>query len=137
MEIVNTVKDGLHVDNNVYDQPENTMRLNINGIITNTGGNNYKWSTMKGHVQTFTLGMLDKYMAHCLIRDRQFIFTYDSTNELVKLWEVTSSGYIGALSLKWTVPNTIFNFSWDFPIRRIIGFYENYETQRIYWSDGN
>jgi hypothetical protein len=137
MEIVNTVKDGLHIDNNVYDQPQNTMRLNMNGIITNTGGNNYKWATMKGTVQTFTLGMLDKYMAHCLIRDRQFIFTYDSTNALVKLWEVTASGYTGTLVLKWTVQNADFNFLWYYPIRRIFGFYENDEIQRIYWTDFN
>jgi hypothetical protein len=137
MEIVNSIKDGLHLDNNVYDQPEHTMRLNMNGIITNIGGNNYKWSNIKGNALTFSLGMLDKYMSHCLIRDRQFIFTYDSTNELVKLWEVTASGYTGTLSLKWTVSNSDFNFSWEYPIRKMFGFYENEETQRIYWTDFN
>jgi hypothetical protein len=137
MEIVNTIKDGLHLDNNVYDQPENTMRLNMNGVITNVGGNNYKWSNIKGNAITFSLGSLDKYMAHCIIRDRQFIFTYDDSGELVKLHEITLSGYTGILTTLWTISNTEFNFSWDYPIRRIFGFYESSLIQRIYWSDFN
>jgi hypothetical protein len=137
MEIVNTVKDGLHLDNNVYDQPEHTMRNNFNGIITNVGGKNYKWSDIKGNTFSFTLGYLNKYMSHCLIRDQLFIFTYDSTNEIVRLHEVVFTGTIGICTVIWSVPNSEFNFSWEYPIRKMFGFFENEETKRIYWTDYN
>jgi len=135
MEIVNTVKEGLHMDNNVYDQPDNTMRYNLNGVITNVGGKNYKWTSVKGNALSFVLIEPDEFMSYCAIRDRLFIMTLNQSDQLVKIYEVTLLNNAGTLSLRWTGDNTQLNLSFNHPIRRMFGFYENEETQRIYWTD--
>lgn len=135
MEIINRIKDGLHQDNNVYDQPANTMRDNLNGIITDLGNGYYKWSNLKGNTLSFTLGIVDQYMSHCLIRERLFILCLDTLSDTVRLYEVDFVNNVGTASVIYTVGNIITNLSFDWPVRTMFGFYENEETQRIYWSD--
>jgi hypothetical protein len=137
MEIITKIKDGIHQDNNVYDQPENTMRDNLNGVITDIGNGNYKWSNIKGNLLSFVTTLADKYFTHCLIRDRLIILTLDVTSQIVKLWEVTFSGTIGTAVIIWTGSNTELNLSFSYPVRAIWGFYENEQIQRFYMVDNN
>lgn len=137
MEIVNKIKDGLHQDNNIYDQPDMTMRDNLNGIITDIGNGNFKWSNLKGNTLSFTIGTVDRYFAHCLIKDRLFLITLDNGATIVRLFEITFSGTTGTLVPLWTIANSELNLSFAYPIRTIWGFYENSDIQRIYWSDYN
>ena len=92
MEILNKIKNGLHQDNNVYDQPSMTMRDNLNGIVTDLQNGNYKWSNIKGNLISFTIGTIDKYFAHCQIKDRLFIITLNQAGTTVRLFEITFSG---------------------------------------------
>jgi hypothetical protein len=137
MDIITKIRDGIHQDNNVYEQPENTMRDNLNGVITDIGNGNYKWSNIKGNSYSFETNTSDTYFAHCLIRDRLIVITLDITLQKVKLWEVVFSSYYGTPTVIWTGDNTKFNYSYDYPIRAIWGFYENENVQRIYLTDNN
>lgn len=136
MDIINQIKDGVHLDNNVYDQPEGSMRESINGVITGVFGN-YKWTNIRGNALSFVLTAADKYFAHCLIRSRLIIISLDDVGQIVKLWEVSFTDHTGATSVLWTGSNAGFNLSFDHPIRAIWGFYENEDTQRIYFTDYN
>jgi hypothetical protein len=137
MEIVNKLKDGLHQDNNIYDQPDMTMRDNLNGVITDLEKGNFKWSNLKGNSISFVLGTVDKYFSHCLIKDRLFIITLDVNETIVRLFEITFVGTTGTKTQIWSINNSQLNLSFAFPIRTIFGFYENILIQRIYWSDFN
>lgn len=135
MEISTKIKDGVHLDNNVYDQPENTMRDSLNGIITDNSNGYYKWSNIKGNSLSFGFPVDDRYMAHCLIKDRLFVITLNTVSQLVKIHEITLLNNIGTVILKLTMNNSDMNMSFEWPIRTIWGFYENENIQRIYWSD--
>ena len=137
MEIVNKIKEGLHQDNNVYDQPAGTMRDNLNGVITDLGNGFYKWSNIKGTILSFGFAPGDQYMAHCMIKDRLFVICLNNVSNTVLLYEVELALNIGTTTLKWSIGNSAINLSFDTPIRSIFGFYENEETQRIYWNDYN
>lgn len=137
MEIITKIKDGLHQDNNIYDQPDLTMRDNLNGVITDLGSGNFKWSDIKGNLIAFTIGASDRYMSHCKIKDRLFIITLSTNNLTVKLLEITITNYIGSISTIVTWDNSDLNLSFTYPIRTMWGFYENVNIQRIYWSDFN
>lgn len=138
MEIVNKIKDGMHQDNNVFDQPDMTMRDNLNGVITDIGNGNFKWSNIKGNSLSFTLPGNNKYFAHCLIRDRLIIITLDEVGSVVKIYELFFyAPYLAVPVELYSTNNTEFNFSFAYPITAIWGFYENNDIQRIYLTDNN
>lgn len=137
MEIRNRIKEGVHLDNAIYEQPENTMSDSLNGIITDEGSGLYSWRNLKGNTLSFTLLANDWYFTHCLIRDRLFVIALNSTETQLRFYEVTFSGNVGTANVRYTVSNTGFNYSRNFPIRAIWGFYESVNVQRIYLTDNN
>jgi hypothetical protein len=58
MDILNRISDGVHLDNNEYDQPDNTMRDNRNGVIFDSVSGNYVWKNLKGTLQVLGLACL-------------------------------------------------------------------------------
>ena len=123
------------MDNVVYEQPDKTIRDNLNGLITDLGSGNFKWNNIKGNTISFSLVSTDRYMAHCKIKDRIFIITLSNNNLTVKFQELTLIDNVGTLNSIWEPNNTDLNLSFDWPIRSIFGFYENEDIQRIYWCD--
>ena len=109
MEISTKIKDGVHMDNNVYDQPDFTMRDSMNGIITDNGNGYYKWSNIKGNVISFSFAAGDKYMSHCLIKDRLFVFTLRSEQTIRDIYGKQYNWYAA------TDPRNIMNTGWHVP----------------------
>ena len=135
--IINRIIDGVHADNDPRYQPENTMRWARNGVIMDAGEGNYVWVTIKGTRHEFTLASVDRLFSWCTIRERFFIITLNESEGFIKIIEVIfnfQSG-ISRNRTRWTGSNDVLNLSYDNPITRIIGFYENDEIQRIYFTD--
>jgi len=137
--IINKIHDGIHIDHNEYDQPENTMSYNQNGIILDLENGNYQWTNMKGTTFIFQLSAYDQVMSWCWIRQRGFIITLNSNTNFVRLVELgfDEDGLEDFNDVRWQGDNAELNLSHDHPIRAMWGFYENDEIQRIYWTDWN
>jgi len=137
MEAINKVHNGLHIDFNEYDQPQDTMRDNRNGVILDLDQGSYMWTNLKGTLLIFTLLPEDKLMGSCWIRDRLFLIVFNDLEDYVVIYEALhdESGDFTSLENRWEGENSILNLSIDFPIRSIFGFYENVNIQRIYWTD--
>ena len=137
MEISNKIREGLHQDNNILDQPPDTMRDNFNGVITDLGNGNFKWSPVTGNTFSFTVPDPNKYFSHCAIRNRFFIISLNVNGAIVKIYELSIANHIGTLVEKYSGSNTDWNLSFNYPIRAIFGFYESDDIQRIYLTDFN
>ena len=137
MDIVNRIHDGVHLDNNEYDQPENTMRDNRNGVIYDSATGNYIWMPLYGTRQVLDLPADDYIMRTCSIRDRHFIFVLSIVNDYVQLLELNfgTDGSIVSTTNRWQSTNTLMQMSLQHPIRAMFGVYENDAVQRIYWTD--
>jgi hypothetical protein len=134
----NRIVKGVHGDNDPRYQPIDTMRDSINGVIMDAGQGNYIWQTIKGTSLSFSLSSTNRIMAWCVLRDRFFLLTLYDSASIVRIWEVTfSTEGLGSTDVRWTGSNAELNLSFDTPIRRMIGFYENQEIQRIYFTDYN
>ena len=60
MELINKIEQGLHLDNNPYDQPEGTMRDNRNGIILDLEDGHYMWTNLEGFEIILEFAPMDK-----------------------------------------------------------------------------
>ena len=137
METVNKISEGVHLDNNEYDQPNNSMRDSRNGIIYDLVSGNYVWKNLKGTLEVLELAANDVIMKACRIRDRQFFFVLNTTDDYFQLRELlfATDGTISSTAVRWQTTNTIMGMSLSHPIRAMFGVYENVDIQRIYWSD--
>ena len=132
MDIVNRIHDGVHLDNNEYDQPENTMRDNRNGVIYDSATGNYIWKPLDGTRQVLDLPADDHIMRTCSIRDRHFIFVLSIVNDYVQLLELNfdTDGSILSTTIRWQSTNTLMQMSLSHPIRAMFGVYENDAVQK-------
>ena len=140
--IINKIKDGIHMDNAILEQPEDTYRYARNFVIHQVANGMYKAATLKGTELYFTMTANEKPMAFTSIRNRYFMIVLNTVDNIVKFYEVfdnTSLDLKGVCELKLLrqISNTYLNLSFDWPIRTIFGFYENDDLQRIYWTDYN
>lgn len=143
--IINKINQGLHQDNNVYDQPPGTMRDNINGVILGLEYGNFQWLNLKGNSQLELSGSpfgftADKIMAWCRLRERIFLLTLDdSVSDLVKIFECTfdTDGNLDTINERWYGSNDELEMSHDHPIRSMWGIFEDDKIQRVYWTDWN
>jgi hypothetical protein len=137
MDIVNKISEGVHLDNNEYDQPENTMRDNRNGVIFDAASGNYVWKNLKGTLSVLTLSVNDIVMRACWIRDRYFLLILNNVSDYVQIKELlfATDGTISSTAVRWQTTNTLMNLDVHHPIRTMFGIYENEDIQRIYWSD--
>jgi hypothetical protein len=139
MDIFNRISDGVHLDNNEYDQPENTMRDNRNGVIFDSVTGNYVWKNLKGTLSILTLSASDTVMKSCWIRNRYFLLILNEMSDYVQIKELTfaTNGSVSAINTRWQSTNTLMGMDTAFPVRAMFGIYENEDIQRIYWSDFN
>jgi hypothetical protein len=139
MDVINRIADGVHLDNNEYDQPDNTMRNNRNGVIFDLVSGNYVWKNLKGTLQVLDLATNDYVMRSCWIRSRYFLFVLNTNSNYVQLKELLFgvNGSVSSTAVRWQTTNTLMNMSKSYPIRAMFGVFENEEIQRIYWSDFN
>ena len=140
MDIINRIANGVHLDNNEYDQPDNTMRDNRNGIIFDLVSGSYVWKNLKGTLEVLELSdSHDVIMRSCWIRDRYFFFVLNSTDDYVQLREIlfNTNGTVSSTVVRWQETNTVMKMDVHYPIRAMFGIYENDNIQRIYWSDYN
>jgi hypothetical protein len=137
MEIINKISNGLHLDNNEYDQPEGTMRDSCNGIIMDLGGGNYEWTNIKGAQPSLILSSNDIIFAQFPIRERQFIIVYNNYIDKVYIYELNFNFTSNTISLvtRWTGLNSILGLDINYPVTAIFGYYESDYTQRVYWTD--
>lgn len=137
MKIVNRIIGGVHADNDPNQQPENTMRRSVDGVIMDVGDGNYVWETITGTSISFTLPGTDpNIMGWCTMRERFIILVIDISDNSVRLYEVTfDNDGIGTLELLYFGSNAEMNLSEEHPIRAMYGFYESQEIQRIYFTD--
>jgi len=137
MDIINKISEGVHLDNNEYDQPDNTMRNNRNGVIFDSASGNYVWKNLKGTLSVLVLSVNDIVMKACWIRQRYFILILNNVSDYVQLRELlfNTDGTISSTAVRWQTTNTLMNLDVHYPIRAMFGVYENADIQRIYWSD--
>lgn len=135
-EITNHIYKGANQDADPRYQPKDSYRDSKNGTITNISGNKYTWRPVKGTMQSFSIPVNEKLMGHCVIRNRLFILTLNEIDNIVKISEILFiSGILGTVAQKWFGNNDLLKLSLEHPIRRMIGFYENENIQRIYFTD--
>ena len=138
MERVNKMVKGVHQDNDPRFQPEDTMRDSLNGRIMSVGNNRFAWRPMSETEFVFELNDNEKIFGHCRIKTRFILLVMNTDNGLTKILEVMYDENINVtLEERWSKANNPFNLSESFPIRRMIGFYETEEIQRIYFTDFN
>jgi hypothetical protein len=135
--ITNRIIKGEHSDNHPLYQPPDTMRKSRNGVIMDTGDGNYIWQTLKGTKYSFRISNGNNILGWCIVRDRFFIITITADLSYVRLREIGFDNQGGVLfnGIRWQGSNDELNFSLDYPMRRMIGYYENQEIQRIYFTD--
>lgn len=139
MELINKFNRGLHIDNNEYDQPENTIKDSQNGVILDLDQGNFDWTYLNG--SKLLLKLLDGniVMGSCSIRKRYFILVLDAINYNVILYELflDENGDIVSQEIIFLISNIELNLSVNNPIRSIFGYYENDDIQKIYLTDWN
>lgn len=133
---VNAIHNELHLDNNPYDQIEGTYRDNRNGLIIHSGGDNYVWKNTSGTELYFDLGTDNLILSWCWIRERLFIITLNESANTITIFEISiDEEGEASTTTRYTGSNELLNFSFDNPILKMIGFYENENIQRIYLTD--
>lgn len=137
METINKLYNGLHLDNNRYDQPEHTMVNNYNGVIMDIGGGNYEWRNLIGAKLVLTLSSNDVIYTSFSIRERKFLIVYNDSIDRVYIYEMNFNFTLYTISLinKWTGLNSELNLSINHPVTSIFGYYESEDIQRVYWTD--
>lgn len=137
MDTANRIVNGIHLDNNQFDQPDNTMRDSRNGIIYDVETGNYIWKPIKGTISNLTLAANDRLMRYANIRDRHFILILNTVSDYVKLTEliINASGNIASTVVIWQSTNTLMTLDINYPIRSMFGIYENDNIVRMYIND--
>ena len=137
MDTTNRIVNGIHLDNNEFDQPDNTMRDSRNGIIYDVETGNYIWKSIKGTTLNLSLAANDRLMRYANIRDRHFILILNTVSDYVRLTEliINSSGNIASTVIIWQSTNTLMTLDVNYPIRSMFGIYENDDIIRMYIND--
>lgn len=137
MDTANRIVNGIHLDNNEFDQPDNTMRDSRNGIIYDVETGNYIWKPIKGTISNLTLAANDRLMRYANIRDRHFILILNTVSDYVRLTEliINASGNIASTVVIWQSTNTLMTLDVNYPIRSMFGIYENDDIIRMYIND--
>ncbi|NLG02259.1 MAG: hypothetical protein GX567_00255 [Clostridia bacterium] len=137
MEVINRISEGLHLDNNEYDQPAGTMRDNRNGLIYDIQSGRYIWRGLNGTTSVLTLAANEFFMGYAKIRHRHFIITLNLTANQVKIKELFFSitDAISSTTDIWTTTNDNLQLNPGYPIRAMFGVYENDEIIRLYFTD--
>jgi hypothetical protein len=65
------------------------------------------------------------------------VIALNTTESQIRFYEITFNGNTGTANVRSTISNLGFNYSRNFPIRAIWGFYESENIQRIYLTDNN
>lgn len=137
MSVVNRISEGIHLDNNEYDQPEGTMRYNRNGLIYDTESGRYVWRSLKGTTPIYQLSIKEYFMGYAKIRSRHFIIVLNTIDNYVAIRELIFSNETTLSQVRDIIytSNNNFNLSHSHPIRSMFGVYENENIQRLYFTD--
>ena len=138
-KVLNRIVKGQHSDNHPLYQPVDTMRKSRNGVIMDTGEGNYIWQTLRGTRHAFTLSNGNNIIGWCVVRERFFIITITVDLEYIRLREIVfdNKGGVTLNSIRWQGRNDELNLSLNYPMRKMVGYYENQEIQSIYFTDNN
>ena len=138
MEKINRILKGVHQDNDLRFQPEDTMRDSVNGTIISVGNNRFSWKPIGSTELLFELNDYEKIMGFARIRTRYILLTLNTDSGLTRFleleYDINFNVTVVELSTKAGNP---LNLNTSFPIRRMIGFYETDKIQRIYFTDFN
>jgi len=139
MEVINRISEGIHLDNNEYDQPAGTMRDNRNGLIYDLETGRYIWRGLNGTTSVLALAANETFMGYAKIRERHFIITLNLIANQVKIKELffAANESISSTTDLWTTTNDNLQLNPGNPIRAMFGVYENDEIIRLYFTDNN
>lgn len=137
MEVINRISNGIHLDNNEYDQPVGTMRDNRNGLIYDIETGRYIWRGIKGTTSVLDLAANETFMGYVKIRTRHFIIVLNTIGNYVRIVELFFSvtDTITSTTVIWQTTNTNLNLNPGYPIRSMFGVYESDEIIRLYIND--
>jgi hypothetical protein len=134
MRTENTFEGGMHVDNDFSEQPKGTYRFSKNGYVFSIGEKNFIWSPAIGNVQVEDYPSNYKPIGMFSAREKIIVLSVNEDDDLGSIgWLYLLNG-VYLFTYGYVRPNSELNFSTSNPIRGY-SYYENSETERIYWSD--
>ena len=138
MEKVNRIIKGVNKDLDPRYQPEDTLRDSVNGIIVPVGDNSYAWRPIGKTGIVFTLTENEKIYGHTRIKDRLILLTWSGPAGITYFKEVLFDNDMNAtVNILSQEAGNPLNLHPDFPIRVMLGYYENEDIQRVYFTDYN